>query len=462
MSVPSIPNNVVPATDEVDAPPVPQDIEAEQGLLGACIVQPLAIEIVAEIVQLEQLYRPAHRAIYAAILDLFDRGEPSDMISLRRELERRGDFDRAGQGPYLHTLSAAAPMVVESSLRQWADAVRSAASARRVGELGDAFTAYAARRDVDADTVSALLDRAKDDVTEAADWLDADQGARQSSVGEHIPAALRAIDDRATNGMQSGILTGFAELDAVTNGLHAGQLIVVGARPGAGKSTLAVDMARSAAIQHGVPSLILSMEMSEAEITERVLSAQSRVRLGDLRSGQLARDDWHRLHESTESLTDAPLHYLDVSGSSITDLRAQARKMVRKHGIQLLVIDYLQLIESQGKAENRQIEVASFSRKLKLLAKELELPLVLVAQLNRGPEQRTDKKPQLSDLRESGGIENDADQVILIHRPDAYERDDPRMGEADLILAKHRAGPTTTVTVAHQLHYSRFVDMAPE
>src|SRR5699024_11102039 len=156
--------------------------------------------------------------------------------------------------------------------------------------------------------------------------------------------ALQAIDDRATNGVQSGILTGFDDLDALTNGMHAGQLIVVGARPGVGKSTLAVDMARSAAIQQGSPSLILSMEMSESEITERVLSAQARVRLSDLRAGRLSRDEWHRLQESAESLTDAPLHYLDVSGSSITDLRAQARKMVRKHGIRLLVVDYLQLI----------------------------------------------------------------------------------------------------------------------
>lgn len=460
MSLPSIPNTVDPAKPPEAA--LPQDTDAERALLGACIMQPLAVELVAEILRVEHLYRPAHQAIYTAILDLFDRGEPSDMISLHNELERRGESDRVGGAPYLHTLSQSTPIVVEGSLRSWADAVRNAAAARRLGQIGTAFGAYATRPDVDADTVSALLDRAKDDVTQAAEWLDADQGARPSSLGEHIPSALQAIDERATNGVQSGILSGHDDLDALTNGMHPGQLIVIGARPGVGKSTVAVDMARSAAIEQGSPSLILSMEMSESEITERVLSAQARVRLSDLRAGRLQREDWHRLQESAEAVSDAPLHYLDVSGANITDLRAQARKMVRKHGIQLLVVDYLQLIESQGKAESRQIEVSAFSRKLKLLAKELELPLVLVAQLNRGPESRQDHRPQLSDLRESGGIENDADQVILIHRPDAYERDDPRMGEADLILAKHRAGPTSTVTVAHQLHYSHFADMAQE
>ncbi|WP_258344416.1 replicative DNA helicase [Saccharopolyspora gregorii] len=227
-------------------------------------------------------------------------------------------------------------------------------------------------------------------------------------------------------------------------------------------STLGLDFARTASIKHGLASVIFSLEMGKTEIVMRMLSAEARIRLGDMRGGRMTDDDWTRLARRMSEISEAPLYVDDSPNLTMMEIRAKARRLKQRADIQLVVVDYLQLMTSGKRVESRQQEVSEFSRNLKLLAKELEVPVVAISQLNRGPEQRTDKRPQLSDLRESGSLEQDADMVILINRPDAFERDDPRMGEADLILAKHRAGPQATITVAHQLHYSRFVDMAPE
>jgi replicative DNA helicase len=208
-------------------------------------------------------------------------------------------------------------------------------------------------------------------------------------------------------------------------------------------------------------SVIFSLEMSRTEIVMRLLSAEARIRLTDMRGGRMSDDDWTRLARRMGEISEAPLFIDDSPNMTMMEIRAKARRLKQRHDLRLLVVDYLQLMTSGKRVETRQQEVSEFSRQLKLLAKELEVPVIAVSQLNRGPEQRTDKRPLLADLRESGALEQDSDLVILLHRPDLYERDDPRAGEADLILAKHRAGPTGTVTVAHQLHYSRFADLAP-
>ncbi|MGH3907987.1 MAG: replicative DNA helicase [Pseudonocardiaceae bacterium] len=225
-------------------------------------------------------------------------------------------------------------------------------------------------------------------------------------------------------------------------------------------STLGLDFVRSCSVTHGMASVIFSLEMSRTEIVMRLLSAEARIRLSDMRSGRMSDDDWTRLARRMGEISEAPLFIDDSPNMTMMEIRAKARRLKQRNDLQLIVVDYMQLMSSGKKVESRQQEVSEFSRHLKLLAKELEVPVVTISQLNRGPEQRTDKKPMLADLRESGSLEQDADMVMLIHRPDAWERDDPRAGEADLILAKHRNGPTTTVTVAHQLHYSRFFDMA--
>jgi replicative DNA helicase len=225
-------------------------------------------------------------------------------------------------------------------------------------------------------------------------------------------------------------------------------------------STLGLDFARSCSVKHGLPSAIFSLEMSRTEIVMRLLSAEAKIRLGDMRGGKMSDDDWTRLARRMSEISEAPIFVDDSPNLTMMEIRAKARRLKQRHDLKLVIVDYLQLMSSGKRTESRQQEVSEFSRNLKLIAKELEVPVIAISQLNRGPEQRTDKKPMLSDLRESGSLEQDADMVILINRPDAWERDDPRAGEADLIIAKHRAGPTATIVVAHQLHYSRFTDLA--
>jgi replicative DNA helicase len=238
-------------------------------------------------------------------------------------------------------------------------------------------------------------------------------------------------------------------------------MIVIAARPAIGKSTLALDLARAAAIKHRLATVMFSLEMSRNEITMRLLSAEARVPLQAMRTGQLGEDDWTRLARRMSEVVDAPLFIDDSPNMSMMEIRAKCRRLKQRHDLRMVIVDYLQLMTSPRRVENRQQEVSEMSRSLKLLAKEVDVPVVAISQLNRGPEQRNDKRPLLSDLRESGSIEQDSDVVILLHREDAYERESPRAGEADMIIAKHRNGPTTTVTVAFQGHYSRFVDMAP-
>jgi replicative DNA helicase len=227
-------------------------------------------------------------------------------------------------------------------------------------------------------------------------------------------------------------------------------------------STLGLDFVRSCSVKHSMTSVIFSLEMSKTEIVMRMLSAEAKIRLSDMRGGRMTDDDWTRLARRMSEISEAPLFVDDSPNMTMMEIRAKARRIKQRHDLKLIVVDYLQLMTSGKRVESRQQEVSEFSRQLKLLAKELEVPVIAISQLNRGPEQRTDKRPMLSDLRESGSLEQDADMVILIHRPDAWERDDPRAGEADLILGKHRAGPLATITVAHQLHYSRFTDLAQQ
>ena len=276
-----------------------------------------------------------------------------------------------------------------------------------------------------------------------------------------IDVAVDEIDlARGRTGELAGIPTGFAELDDLTNGLHAGQLIIVGARPGTGKSTLAMDFARASAVHNNLPAIFFSLEMGRSEIATRLLSAETSIPMHRLRKGDMDQRDWDRLATVRGQIADAPLYIDDSPNMTLVEIRAKCRRLSQRIGLKLVIVDYLQLMTSGKKVESRQQEVSEFSRAFKLLAKELQVPVVALAQLNRGPEQRADKRPALADLRESGSLEQDADIVILLHREDAYERDSPRTGEADLIVAKHRNGATKDIAVAFQGSFSRFADMA--
>lgn len=449
MSVAELP---VAATDFERTPP--QDITAEQSVLGGMLLSKDAIADVVEVVRAVDFYRPAHALIYDVVLDLYGRGEPADAVTVAAELTRRGEIGRVGGAPYLHTLISSVPTAANAGY--YAAIVRERAVLRRLVEAGTRIVqlGYAAGGDVDD-----IVDRAQAEVYAVTERRTSEDYQPLSDI---MQGTLDEIEAIASHGGQLvGVPTGFTDLDALTNGLHPGQMVIVAARPALGKSTLGLDLARSAAIRHGLTSVIFSLEMSRNEITMRLLSAEARVPLHHMRSGSMSDEDWTRLARRMGEVSSAPLFIDDSPNMSMMEIRAKCRRLKQRHDLRLVIVDYLQLMSGARKVESRQQEVSEFSRALKLLAKELEVPVVAISQLNRGPEQRTDKKPLLSDLRESGSLEQDADVVVLLHREDAYERESPRAGEADLIVAKHRNGPTATVTVAFQGHYSRFVDMAP-
>src|SRR5690348_1855002 len=443
---------MAPREGEFERTP-PHDIAAEQCVLGGMLLSKDAISDVLEVIRPHDYYRPAHQLVHEVILDLYGRGEPADAVTIAAELTKRGDLTRVGGAPYLHTLIASVPTAANAGY--YARIVRERAILRRLVEVGTRIVQLGYSGDGDADE---LLDRAEAEIYGVSDRRVSED---YHPLSEIMPGALDEIEAIGSRGgALTGVPTGFSDLDALTNGLHPGQMVVIAARPALGKSTLALDLARAATVKHGLPCVIFSLEMGRNEITMRLLSAEARVPLHSMRTGQMSDEDWTRLARRMSEVVEAPLYIDDSPNMSMMEIRAKCRRLKQRHDLKLVIIDYLQLMSSPKRVENRQQEVSEMSRSLKLLAKELDVPVIAVAQLNRGPEQRTDKKPLLSDLRESGSIEQDADVVILLHREDAYEKESPRAGEADLIVAKHRNGPTATVTVAFQGHYSRFVDMA--
>jgi len=431
----------------------PNDSAAEQSVLGAMLLSKDAIADVVELVRGDDFYRPAHQTIYSTILDLYGRGEPADAVTVASELTKVGELSRVGGASYLHTLVSLVPTAANANY--YGRIVREQAILRRLVEAGTRIVSmgYSGTGDVD-DTV----DRAQAEVYEVTERRTSEDYLPLSDIMSDALTEIEAISNR--DGEMVGVPTGFADLDSLTNGLHPGQLIMIAARPSIGKSTLGVDFCRAASIKHGLTSAIFSLEMSRNEIVMRLLSAEAQVPLQHMRSGTMSEADWSKLASKMGVVSDAPLFIDDSPNMNLMEIRAKCRRLKQRHDLRLVVVDYLQLMSSGKRVESRQQEVSEFSRSLKLLAKELDVPVIAISQLNRGPEQRQDKRPMLADLRESGSLEQDADMVVLLHREDFYERESPRAGEADFIVAKHRNGPTATITVAFQGHYSRFVDMA--
>ncbi|MTD17460.1 replicative DNA helicase [Nakamurella sp. YIM 132087] len=439
----------------------PQDLAAEQSVLGGMLLSKDAIADVVETLTTADFYKPAHALVFDTILGLYAGGEPADVVTVAAELDRSGSLGRAGGSVYLHTLTSAVPTAANASF--YAQIVAEKAVLRRLVEAGTRIVqlGYGGNEgQVGGGEVDEIVDRAQAEIYEVTERRTTEDYV---VLEELLQPTMDEIDAIASRGGQSaGVPTGFADLDALTNGFHPGQMIIVAARPGVGKSTLALDIARNASVKHKMATCIFSLEMSKTEITMRLLSAEAQIRLAHMRAGTMSEQDWQRIVRRMSEISDAPLFIDDSPNMTMMEIRAKARRLKQRNDLKMIVLDYLQLMTSGKKVESRQQEVSEFSRQMKLLAKELEVPVIAISQLNRGPEQRTDKRPMLSDLRESGSLEQDADMVILVNRPDAWESDDPRAGEADLIIAKHRNGPTTTISVAHQLHYSRFTDLAQQ
>ncbi len=447
-----LPSGEVPSEDFGRTPP--QDVAAEQSVLGGMLLSKDAIADVVEVLRGVDFYRPAHELVYEAVLDLYGRGEPADAVTVAAALTKRGELGRVGGAAYLHTLLSSVPTAANAGY--YARIVHERAVLRRLVQAGTKIVqlGYA----TDGGDVDELVNAAQAEVYAVTERRQSEDYAPISEIIEATIDEIEASSHRG-DGMV-GVPTGFADLDRLTNGFHPGQMIVIAARPAVGKSTVGLDVCRSASIHHNLPSVIFSLEMSRTEITMRMLSAEARIPLQNMRKGTMREEDWTRLARTMGEINSAPLFIDDSPNMTLMEIRAKCRRLKQRHGLKLVVVDYLQLMTSGKKVESRQQEVSEFSRALKLLAKELEVPVIAISQLNRGPEQRTDKKPMVSDLRESGSIEQDADMVILLHREDMYEKESPRAGEADFIVAKHRNGPTDTITVAFQGHYSRFVDMA--
>jgi replicative DNA helicase len=396
---------------------------------------------------------PSTRRSGPSSTDLYGRDQPTDGVTVAAALKERSELAGIGGPIYLHTVEASTPSAANAThyariVRTLARRRRLIAAGVRITQLG--YTADGGDIEDIENAAQAEVMGATSDPT-ATDYVPA---------GDLIAETFDAIEAAAKRGSgMTGVPTGFMDLDKLTDGLQPGQFVIVAGRPASGKSTLGLDIARHAATG-GDPAAVFSLEMSRQEIMMRLVSAEARVALQHIRKGTCDENDWTRLAKVQGRIEAAPLFIDDSPNMTLPQIRAKCRRLKARHGLKLVVIDYLQLMTSGKRVESRQQEVSEFSRALKLLAKELEVPIIAACQLNRGPEQRSDKKPLLSDLRESGSLEQDADIVILLHREDLYDKESPRAGEADLIVAKNRNGPTDTVTVASQLHYSRFVDLA--
>ncbi len=432
----------------------PHDLDAEQSVLGAMMESRDAIANVVGIVRAQDFYKPAHVYVYEAIVSLYAAGEPSDAVTVADELQRRGTLETVGGRPYLLGLLEAYPTA--SAAPTYARIVSQHSLCRRLISAGNRIQELGFNPGDDPDAV----------LREAEEQLyQVQQGGGQREmvpVSEILTEHLATIEERAATGGAgvTGVSSGFSDLDRLTSGFQPATFTVVAARPSQGKSSLLGDFALNVALNAKAPVALFSLEMSRHELVERFLASQAKVDSQRIHRGALEDRDWTRLSSALGRLSSAPI-YIDDSGSTtVTDVRAKCRRLQTKVGLGLVIVDYLQLMPSSDKPENRQLEVSAISRGLKLLAKDLKVPVICAAQVNRAVEYRSDKRPLMADLRESGQIEAEADVVMFIYRDEVYNPETEAKGEAEVIVAKHRNGPTGTVRLAFLNHYATFASLA--
>ena len=426
----------------------PQNIEAEESVLGSMMLSSDAIGDVVQMLDPDDFYRGANAKIFASLRGLYARGEPVDIITAVSALEGEGTLDDVGGRLYLRDLVDQVP--TPASAVHYATIVSKAALRRR---LISAAADIMEKAFASTDDAEAVADAAEQRIYDVARREDKDEVAMLRELVDQAMLDLETIQNRES--AYTGLATGFRDLDDLTSGLQPGNLIVIAARPGVGKSSLAMNMARNVAVDTH-PVAVFSLEMSRYEIGMRLLCAEARVPWDRIRSKRVGPQDWSNVVHAAEVLHDAPLHIVDAGNVNIVDIRAKARRMrTSRKGLSLIIVDYMQLMTSPNarRPDNRQQEVAEISRSLKLLAKELSIPVVALSQLNRNPEARADKRPQLSDLRESGAIEQDSDIVMFIHRDDS---DPEKKREAEIIISKHRNGPTGSIKLQFEPSLTQF------
>jgi replicative DNA helicase len=431
----------------------PQNLAAEESVLGSLMLSEDAIADVVERIKPEDFYRAAHRKIYEAAIAIYTRGDPVDAITVVEELKRGGSLESIGGHLRIHELVENVP--TPASAGYYARIVSELALLRRlISAAADIMELGYGQRD----EPSEIADAAEEMIYRVSRHAEKDEAVSMARLVDAAVSDLERIEQQ--DSAFAGIPTRFTDLDKLTAGLQNGNLIVVAARPGVGKSSFVTNVARNIAVDAGKTVALFSLEMSRWEIGMRMLCGEARVPWDRIRTGRPSADDWQRIGQAAETLHTAPFYVVDSGNVNITEIRAKARRMrSSKDGLHCIMVDYLQLMSHHGRVENRQQEIADISRNLKLLAKELDIPVIAVSQLNRDPERRADKRPQLSDLRESGAIEQDADLVMFIHREDS---EDPSIkGTATLILAKHRNGPTGDVKLTFLPQYTQFRNYSP-
>jgi len=429
----------------------PQNLEAEQCVLGSVLLQQGALVKVVEYLSAEDFYRDAHKTIFTAMVELFERNEPQDLITVTNVLKDKNRLDAIGGPAYLASLTDIVPVV--ANIGFYGKIIRQKAILR---QLIQTSTEIAARCYEEQDDIDSLVDEAEQTIFEISR---SKSGQSFQPLGKIIPNTFRALEKRfERKELITGVPTGYEEFDRMTAGLQPSDLIILAARPSMGKTALAMNIARNAAIQHKIGVAVFSLEMSEEQLALRMLCSESRVNSQDLRTGFIKDRDWPKLTKAAGDLSEARIFIDDTPAITVLEMRAKSRRLKTEHDIGLIVVDYLQLMQGRRSAERREQEISEISRALKAMAKELHVPVIALSQLNRGLENRPDKRPKLSDLRESGAIEQDADVICFIYRDEVYNQseDNPRKGMAEVIIGKQRNGPTGKFELTFLKEYTTF------
>jgi replicative DNA helicase len=443
--------------DVAAPPPPPHNLEAEQSVLGAILLSERAMFglVIDEGLRPHDFYREQHRLVFQAMLDLYNESQGIDAVTVTEHLRREGRLEDAGGEAAVHALAGAVPAA--GNARYYAKIVKDNALLRRL-----LTTTYQIQAGVGSHEAPPrdLVERAEQAILEVAHD---DRQRDFRSIEDVLHDELDKLHKLSLEGTAiTGVPSGFKDLDEITGGFQPGNLIVLAARPSMGKSALVTNIAEHAALDHGCAVALFSLEMSEAELAQRFVASQARIKGEDLRKGRVAENRWGKIVEATNRLSQAPLFIDDSSDVGLLEVRAKARRLHSQHQLGLIIVDYLQLMRPDGRVENRVEQVGQMSRGLKILARELHVPVIALSQLNRGVEGRTDKRPLLSDLRESGAIEQDSDLVMFIYRDEYYNDDSEREGEADIIISKHRNGALGEVTLTFRKEYPKFMNYVGE
>lgn len=436
------------ATDKLP----PQNIEAEQSILGAIMIENDALPKVIEVISREDFYKESHRKIYDAMIELFDKSEPIDLITIAEELKKRNEIDAVGGEAYLSALASQVPTA--ANIRYHSKIIREKALLRALIQSASEIAGKVYEENLDADE---LVDQA-----ERIIFTISDKRIKTSfvSLKDLIKGSFETIEHLYDKKSAiTGTASGFTQLDELTSGFQKGDLIVIGGRPSMGKTALGLNIAQHVGMELKEPVAIFSLEMSKEQLAIRMLCSEARIDSNKVRKGFInGKEDWSKLTNAAGKLTESPIFIDDSSSTTVLEMRAKARRLKLEHkGLSLVIVDYLQLMRGRGGFErSREQEISEISRSLKALAKELDVPVIALSQLNRGVEQRQVKKPTLADLRESGAIEQDADVIIFLYRDEFYNRETPEKGKAEIIVAKQRNGPTDTINLSFFPHYTRF------